>query len=112
MSEISIRRAHKLPLDEARKAAEKVAAKLREDFELDYEWKRQVLHFERPGVSGELHVARNEVRLDAKLGFLLAFLKPRIEREIDQQFDRYFASPTKPAAPGTGVKKKPAKKRA
>jgi putative polyhydroxyalkanoate system protein len=98
MSEISVRRSHRLTLEQARKAAEKIAARLKQDFELDYAWQRHVLHFERPGLHGELHVGKDEVRLEAKLGFLLAFLKPRIEDEIDREFDRYFAA-AKPAAP-------------
>jgi putative polyhydroxyalkanoate system protein len=109
MSEISIRRTHHLPLEEARKAAEKIAARLKKDFDLDYAWKRHVLHFERSGVHGELHVGKDEVRLDARLGFLLAFLKPRIEREIDEQFEKYFGAAAKPAAPARGAKK-PARK--
>jgi putative polyhydroxyalkanoate system protein len=100
MSDIKVRRNHSLPLEEARTAAEKVAARLKKDFDLEYAWKRHVLHFERTGVHGELHVTDHDVRLEAKLSFLLAFLKPRIEREIDEQFDRYFAASTarKPSA--------------
>lgn len=109
MSEISIRRTHHLPLEEARKAAEKIAARLKKDFDLDYAWKRHVLHFERSGVHGELHVGKDEVRLDARLGFLLAFLKPRIEREIDEQFEKYFGGAAKPPAAARGAKK-PARK--
>jgi putative polyhydroxyalkanoate system protein len=109
MSDIKVRRNHSLPLEDARKAAEKVAARLQKDFDLDYAWKRHVLHFERTGVHGELHVTDHDVRLEANLSFLLAFLKPRIEREIDEQFDKYFAEPAtkKPAA----KKPAPAKKR-
>ena len=108
MSDIKVRRNHSLPLDEARKAAEKVAARLQKDFELDYAWKRHVLHFERTGVHGELHVTDHDVRLEARLSFLLAFLKPRIEREIDEQFDKYFAAPAakKPVAKKPAATKK------
>jgi putative polyhydroxyalkanoate system protein len=109
MSDIKVRRNHSLPLEDARKAAEKVAARLQKDFDLEYAWKRHVLHFERTGVHGELHVTDHDVHLEASLSFLLAFLKPRIEREIDEQFDKYFGVlPTKkPAA----KKPAPAKKR-
>lgn len=110
MSEIKVRRDHSLPLAAARAAAEKVAARLKKDFDLDYAWKRHVLHFERTGVHGELHVTDHDVRLEARLGFLLAFLKPRIEREIDEQFDRYFDGPAA-KAPARKAAKAPAKKR-
>lgn len=91
MSEIKARRKHDLPLEEARAAAEKVAARMKKDFDFDYHWERHVLHFARSGVKGELHVTKDEVRLDAKLGLLLSWLKPRIEAEIDESFDKYFA---------------------
>jgi putative polyhydroxyalkanoate system protein len=107
MSEIRIRRTHSKSLDEARKVAEKMAKQLRKDFDLDYAWDGQVLRFERSGVDGELHVTAKEVRLEAKLGFLLAFLKPRIEAEVESQLDRLLAAPAKAAAP---AKKKPARR--
>ena len=109
MSEIKARRHHSLPLEDARKAAEKIAAKLQKDFDLDWRWERHVLHFTRSGVNGELHVTKDEVRLDAQLGLLLSFLKQRIETEIDEQFDKYFARA--PAKPAKAAKKAPAKKR-
>ena len=106
MSDIRIRRAHSKPLEEARKAAEKVAKQLRKDFELDYAWDGNVLRFERTGIDGELHVTTREVRLEAKLGFLLAFLKPCIEAEVEAQLDKVLGAPAK-AAP---AKKKSARR--
>jgi putative polyhydroxyalkanoate system protein len=90
MSEISIRRRHSLPLAEARKAAEKVARQLEKDFDLAYEWQGHVLHFSRSGVAGTLHVTGEEVRIDAKLGLLLGFLKGRIEAEVEDNLDKLF----------------------
>ncbi len=107
MSDIRIRRAHSKPLEEARKAAEKMAKQLRKDFELDYAWDGNVLRFERTGIDGELHVTTREVRLEAKLGFLLAFLKPRIEAEVEAQLDKVLGAPAKAAAP---AKKKSARR--
>jgi putative polyhydroxyalkanoate system protein len=99
MSDIRIRRAHGKPLPDARKAAEKMAARLKKEFDLDYAWYGLVLRFERPGVDGELHVSAKEIRLDAKLGFLLAFLKPRIEAEIERELDQLLGPPAKPRPP-------------
>ena len=104
MSDIRIRRSHSKPLDEARKAAEKMAKQLSKDFDLEYAWDGNVLRFERSGVDGELHVTTREVRLEAKLGFLLAFLKPRIEAEVESQLDKLLTAPAKAPAP---AKKKP-----
>jgi putative polyhydroxyalkanoate system protein len=104
MSEIRIRRGHSKSLEDARQAAEKMAKRLRKDFDLDYAWDGHVLRFERSGVDGELHVTTKEVRLEARLGFLLAFLKPRIEAEVEDQLDKLLGTPAKAAAP---AKKKP-----
>jgi putative polyhydroxyalkanoate system protein len=110
MSEIKVRRKHALPIEEARAAAEKVAARMKKDFDFGYHWDRHVLHFERTGVQGALHVTKDEVKLEAKLGFLLAWLKPRIEKEIDESFDKYFspAAAKEPHARPAGATKKPA----
>ncbi len=99
MSEIRIRRSHSKPLAEARTAAEKMARRLRKDFGLDYQWSGQVLRFQRPGVAGELHVTVREIRLEASLGLLLAFLKPRIETEVEQILDKLLGAPVKDAPP-------------
>jgi putative polyhydroxyalkanoate system protein len=98
MSDIRIRRAHSKPLAEARKDAERMAQQLKRDFALDYAWDRNVLRFARTGVDGELHVTSKEIRLDARLGFLLAFLKPRIETEAAAILDRLLGAPASPAA--------------
>jgi len=98
MSDIRIRRPHSKPLDEARKAAEKMAKQLKKDFDLAYAWDGPVLRFERAGVDGELHVTPREVRLEAKLGFLLAFLKPRIEAEVEAQLDKLLGPSAKAPA--------------
>lgn len=116
MSDIHIRRPHGLPIAEARKAAEKVARQLEKDFDLAYEWHGHVLHFSRSGVQGELHVTDREVRIDAKLGLLLGFLKARIEAEVEENLDKLFgkpgAAPRKTASKeqaGRGAAKSPAR---
>ncbi len=98
MSEIRIRRPHSKPLDEARKAAEKIAKQLKKAFDLAYAWDGPVLRFVRAGVEGELLVTPKEVRLQAKLGFLLSFLKPRIEAEVEEQLDKLLGPPAKTPA--------------
>lgn len=90
MSEITIRRQHRLPLERARELAERVAAGLRERFDLHYEWDEDALHFRRDGVRGTLTVARREIRIDAQLGFLLSLAQPQIEQEILSQLERMF----------------------
>jgi putative polyhydroxyalkanoate system protein len=97
MSEIHIRHAHAKSLAEAKQAAEKVARQLKKDFQLDYAWDSNVLRFKRSGVDGELHVTAKEIRLNARLGFLLSFLAPRIEAEARASLDRVLGAPVKHA---------------
>jgi putative polyhydroxyalkanoate system protein len=93
MSDIKIQRPHALPVSRARKLAEQVAEQLRDQFALDYRWQGNALKFERDGVQGELVVAKAEIRIAAQLGFLLSFLKPRIEQEILANLERMFGPP-------------------
>ena len=92
MSDIKIRRAHAMPHDKARAAAEKMAKRLQKEFDLDYEWDGDVLVFERSGVNGELTVAAKHVEMEVKLGFLLRMMKPTIEKHINENLDDIFAA--------------------
>jgi hypothetical protein len=47
----------------------------------------------RPGLTGELHILKYEVRLHCKLGLLLGAIKPAIEREVHKEFDKRFNKP-------------------
>jgi putative polyhydroxyalkanoate system protein len=90
MAIIAIAKKHRLSLEKAREAAEKVAQDLNARFDLEYAWKGDRIEFRRPGLAGALSVGKDAVRLDCELGFMLSLLKSRIEAEVHQQFDRYF----------------------
>jgi putative polyhydroxyalkanoate system protein len=90
MALIAIAKKHTLSHQKAKAAAEKVATDLHERFDLEYEWKGDHIEFNRPGLSGALHVGKDAVRLDCELGFMLSLLKPSIEAEVHKQFDKYF----------------------
>ena len=112
MATIRIRRAHALSPARLREAADKIAAKLIEAFDMEFEWEENVLRFQRPGVHGRLTMRPKEVLIDAQLGLVLALMQSRIEEAIHENLDRIFeaarkAQPKKPAA----KKKKPAKHR-
>jgi putative polyhydroxyalkanoate system protein len=90
MPAISIKRRHKLDHKKAKAAAEKIARDLNKRFDLAYEWDGDQIEFERPGLSGSLHVGKTNVRLDVELSFLLFALKRPIEQEINKQLDALF----------------------
>lgn len=93
MSDIVITRKHSLGVRKARVAAERVAADLQAEFALDCAWREDnVLAFERPGVNGELRLARHEVALSVHLGLYYQPFRGALEREIHAYFDREFAA--------------------
>ena len=90
MSHIAIHRTHSLPLDQARQAAETLAAQLATRYELSYHWQDDALHFERSGVSGCIELEPGAVRVNVRLGFLLVWQKTWLEQEIHRQMDEVF----------------------
>ena len=90
MPTISIKRRHTLGHAEAKAAADKIARDLNQRFNLAYEWDRDDVSFERSGLSGNMHVGKNDIRLDVQLSLLLTPLKGPIEREIEKELDALF----------------------
>jgi putative polyhydroxyalkanoate system protein len=90
MADIHLERKHALGLAKAKAAAQRVADELASDYGVTCSWDGDVLRFERRGVQGELAVTRDLVRLDARLGMLLAAMRPRIEAQIQDNFARFF----------------------
>ena len=88
MAVISIARKHALSHKKAKDVADKIAKDLKKRFELDYAWNGDDVDFERPGVAGRIHVGRDSISINVKLGFLLIPLKPAIEREIHSALDK------------------------
>jgi putative polyhydroxyalkanoate system protein len=91
MPNISIRRRHSLDHKKAKAAAQKIARDLDQRFDLAHEWNGDEVSFERPGLSGSMHVGKNEIRLDVQLSFLLLPLKGPIEQAIHKQLDAVLA---------------------
>jgi putative polyhydroxyalkanoate system protein len=90
MARMSIARKHGLTHKKAKEAAQKVADELRARFELNYAWRGNDIEFDRPGLSGRMHVGKDEVRLDCELGMLLSLLRSKLESEIDKEFELRF----------------------
>jgi putative polyhydroxyalkanoate system protein len=91
MAVISIAKKHALSHKSAKDVADRIAKDLKKRFELDYVWDGDHVDFERPGISGRMHVGKDSIALDVKLGLLLTPLKPAIEREIHTMLDKLTA---------------------
>ncbi len=92
MAELVFERAHSLSLEAARKVAQRLADEMRADYGVESRWDGDVLLFSRTGLSGELRVDAQLIRLDAQLGFLFSAFKPRIEASMAANFARYFGA--------------------
>jgi putative polyhydroxyalkanoate system protein len=80
MSTIDIHAYHTLSHEEALNAADELSADLSRKFGINYGWEEEVIHFERPGVNGQIFVQDTELRIQANLGFMLMMLKGPIEQ--------------------------------
>lgn len=105
MSHISIKRAHHATLADAKKVADKVAAKLAKEYDLRSNWEGDVLHFDRSGLHGTLAVSGKDMQVDVKLGFLMAAFKGPIQAAMEKQLDTLI----KPATAAPAAKKPAAK---
>jgi putative polyhydroxyalkanoate system protein len=94
MARISIGKQHRLSHQKAKVVAERLANDLEKRFDLAWNWEGDHVHFERPGVSGSMHVGASQITLEVRLGLLLTPLKPAIEREIHAQLDKLTGSKT------------------
>src|SRR3954466_15079984 len=100
MADIDIRRTHDLGLAGARAAAERMAEHLGRKFDLKGDWKGDVLHFERPGVTGSLAIGAQDRHLSVALGFMLKAMKGSIQSAVEHELDSLFASgPTRTGGP-------------
>ena len=90
MSTIDIHANHNLSHEKAQQAAEELAEDISQKFSIDYGWDDDVIHFERPGVHGQIEVTRSDIHIQAYLGFLLVMLKTPIETEIKRYLAEHF----------------------
>ncbi len=110
MADISMKRTHQLGLKGARAAADKMAEKLGEKFDLTGDWKGNTLSFSRPGVNGTLAVSETDMQLEVTLGFMLKMMKGPIEKAVHEQLDKVLAAPATAAKPAAKpAAKSPAK---
>jgi putative polyhydroxyalkanoate system protein len=92
MADISITQTHKLTHKKAKAAAQKVADKLEQEYDMASEWDGDVLHFQRSGVTGTLTLLEGEAQLEIKLGFLLKAFAPTIEEKVSAQMKKVFSA--------------------
>jgi putative polyhydroxyalkanoate system protein len=90
MSTIHLRRSHDLTVKAARKKVDRMAAAFAKRFDAECTWKGDVLSIEHSNVKGKVVVGKDEVVVDATLGFLLAMFRDRVDEELVQILDAEF----------------------
>jgi len=90
MSTIDIRAYHSLSREEAQAAADALSRDLAEKFSIDYGWDGDHIHFERPGVHGQIEVRDGQIHFQAHLGLMLMLLKAPIEEEVVRYLRDHF----------------------
>ncbi|MDX1530362.1 MAG: polyhydroxyalkanoic acid system family protein [Rhodothermales bacterium] len=89
MSHIDVSRHHRLGLDGAREAAERVADDLRHEFPFESWWEGNTLRVRGTGFKGRIEAHSETVRVAADLGLVLRPLRGRIRAEVEDYLDRY-----------------------
>jgi len=100
MPDIDLIRPYWAPMAIAKVRVQKAADELAAEHNLRSQWDGNTLRFERPGLNGEICVTHSELRLQARLGFLLKPLKNRLVNEIEDKFNRLFPESGQSTAPG------------
>ncbi len=87
---IDIQKKHTKSLKEAQQVADDLASDLSDKFGVNYHWDGDTIIFERMGVNGEIDVNEDVVHVRAQLGFLLSYLEPAVEKEVNRYLDEHF----------------------
>lgn len=90
MSRIHLRRTHDLTPKAARQRVSRMADKLAKRFDAECEWKGDVLSVRHRDVNGTVEVGKDEIVVEAKLGFLLAMFRDRVDEELVRILDAEF----------------------
>lgn len=90
MSRIHLRRNHDLTPKAARRKVERVADVLAKRFDAACRWNGDVLSIEHPGVTGSVVIGEDEIVVEARLGFMLAMFRDRVDEELVRILDREF----------------------
>ena len=90
MATIDIKRAHSLPLDDAKKKAEELAKGMEQKFGLVWKWDGNTIRFDAPsgaakGTKGEVAVTEKDVRVAIDLPFMLRVMKGTLEDKVQEK---------------------------
>jgi putative polyhydroxyalkanoate system protein len=105
MPDIELVKPHSLTINKAKALVQETADGLAAEYDLNYEWCGNTLHFHRSGVDGLMCVTDSEIQLQLTLGFLLKPFKGKFIHHIERNFDRLLAE-QEPTAQARKTKRK------
>lgn len=91
MSDIQFNQAHQLSQQDARAAAQNMAARMAGEMDMQSSWEGDVLRFAGSGLSGSLQLEPSQARLEVSLGLLMQAFKPMIEAKIAKHMKLVFS---------------------
>jgi putative polyhydroxyalkanoate system protein len=92
MADIDITLQHHLSPAQARAAAQQVADRLAESYDLTCRWEDGVLRFERSGVQGSLTVRETEAQVQIALGMLFGAFAEPIREKVQASMQKVFGA--------------------
>ncbi|HTH45062.1 MAG TPA: polyhydroxyalkanoic acid system family protein, partial [Oxalicibacterium sp.] len=81
---------HALSLQQAKEAAQQVAERMADEYDMATRWEDNVLRFERSGLEGSLIVEAQQVQVDITLGGFFKSFAPMIEDKIGRNIAKTF----------------------
>jgi putative polyhydroxyalkanoate system protein len=90
MSRIQLQRSHELTPKAARERVNRMAKALAQQFDAECSWQGEVLSIEHPNVNGTVTIGKDEIVVEATLGFLLAMFRNRVDEELVRILDKEF----------------------
>ncbi|QXI28936.1 polyhydroxyalkanoic acid system family protein [Pseudomonas vanderleydeniana] len=91
MARISVERTHHLGLAGARGKAEALVQKLADQYGLAPSWSGDTVSLKRSGVTGEVKIGEDRIRVDVELGMLMSAMSGTIKSEIEKALDKALA---------------------
>jgi putative polyhydroxyalkanoate system protein len=92
MADIDITHAHSLSLQQSREAAQGVADRMADEYEMQSRWHGDVLHFGRSGLEGRLSLRPQQVHLAIELSGFFKSFAPMIEDKIVRHIAKTFGA--------------------
>ena len=90
MADIRVEKTHALGKEAALQAALRVAERLKEKAQIEFQVAGDVIELTRTGATGRLTVSDDRVIAEVKLALMLRPMRGLVEAKIEEYFTRYF----------------------